>query len=263
MALKLQRGKRRPNKIPHDLLFLIPPWISTHPVWMPTCFQSCLLSCSLIYTNVTVSPPFTLYWGSSLAAPHLVHSLSRGGKNTSLLYASLRQDSQGVVPVTHFGFFCAPQVAQSRFFFFFFKWMRMQAATKRKKRTQILLGGNTETVDLLCRHSGFMNSSLLSPDLHKSKSQESRLLYFSTHNHSETCTEMFHRRSSTGHNGSATDKQPYEKQRKKSCNWTSDHMKTTCELLNKLHSSSGWFISHINITMFIYLFLYFNRFINI
>lgn len=142
---------------------------------MPTCFQSCLLSCSLIYTNVTVSPPFTLYWGSSLAISHLVHILSRGWKNTFLLYASLRQDLQGKVPVPHFGFFCAHQVAQSVFF-----KMNVYAGgnkKKKKKRTQILLGRKTENVNLSCRHSGFMNSSLRSPDLHKSKSQDWRCCF--------------------------------------------------------------------------------------
>lgn len=116
MALKLQRGEKRPIKIPCDLLYLIPPWIFSHPVWTPTCFQSRLLSRSVIYTNVTVSPPFTLFWGSSLAVSHVDHILFRGGKNTFILYASLRQDLQGKVPVTHFGYFCAPQVAQSTFF---------------------------------------------------------------------------------------------------------------------------------------------------
>lgn len=127
MALQSQKGKRRPIKIPYHLPYLIPPWIISHPVWMPTCFQSCLLSCSLIYTNVTISPTFTLYWGSSLAVFHVVRILSGGGKNNCLLYASLRQDLHGKVPVTHFGFFCAPQVAQSRFL----TWMRKQAGTKK------------------------------------------------------------------------------------------------------------------------------------
>lgn len=112
---------------------------------MPTCFQSCLLSCSLIYTNVTVSPPFTLYWGSSLVVFHVVQILSGGGKNTCLLYASLRQDLHGKVPVTHFGFFFAPQVAQSRFL----TQMRKQAE-KKIAWTQILSGGNPASKTPIC-----------------------------------------------------------------------------------------------------------------
>lgn len=146
MALQSQKGKRRPIKIPYHLPYLIPPWIFSHLVWMPTCFQSCLLSCSLIYTNVTVSPPFTLYWGSSLAVFHVVRILSGGGKNTCLLYASLRQDLHGKVPVTHFGFFCAPQVAQSRFL----TWMRKQAGKKRNAWTQILSGRNQALKTPIC-----------------------------------------------------------------------------------------------------------------
>lgn len=138
---------------------------------MPTCFQFFLLSCSLIYTNVTVSPPFTLYWRSSLVVFHVVQILSGGGKNTCLLYASLRQDLHGKVPVTHFGFFCAPQVAQSRFL----TWMRKQAEKKRLNSNIVGRKPGIENADLCCRLPGFMKDTLLSSDRHKS--QDTRLLY--------------------------------------------------------------------------------------
>lgn len=46
----------------------------------------------------------------------LVHIFSRGGKNTLILYATLRQDLQGKVPVTHFGFVSTTQLTQRRLF---------------------------------------------------------------------------------------------------------------------------------------------------
>lgn len=166
MALQLQKGKRQPIKIPYHLPYLIPPWIFSHPVWMPTCFQSCLLSCSVIYTNVTVSPPFTLYWGSSLAVFHVVRILSGGGKNTCLLYASLRQDLHGKAPVTHFSFFCAPQLARSRFFN-----MNAEAGGEKKCLNSDIVGSKPgiENANLCCRRPGFMKDSLLSPDPHKAR----------------------------------------------------------------------------------------------
>lgn len=137
-------------------------------------------------------------------------------------------------------------------FFFFLNECVCRQQQKKKKRTPILLGGNTETVDLFCRHSGFMNSSLLSPDLHKSKSQDSRLLYLLRTiavKHVLKCSIVAPRLATMEAQQISNHMKNNARSHASGPVRSHDQMKTTCEqqLVNL-----GWFISHINITMFLF-----------